>query len=55
MSKISQELIISHNTKSKKILSFKNTFIEMIKKDYKGYINNTKKTRKELFNRTLNI
>jgi hypothetical protein len=55
ISKISQELIISHNEKSKKILSIGGAFNDNTKNDYKEYLNDTQKTRRELFTRTLNI
>jgi hypothetical protein len=55
ISKISQDLNISSNLKSKKILSFAVSFSKMTIKDYKEYLNDTQKTRRELFDRTLNI
>jgi hypothetical protein len=55
VSRVSQDLNILRSTKAKKILSFGKSFTEMTKKDYKGYINITEKTRKELFNKPLHI
>jgi hypothetical protein len=53
--KSSRQLFYFNNNNRKRILSFKDTFRDMTKKDYEKYFNNTQKTRRKLFDRTLNI
>jgi hypothetical protein len=51
MPKSSKDVIVSHNIKSKEILSFGGTFNNMTKDDYDEYLNNAQKTRLKLFDR----
>lgn len=39
----------------KKILSFAGSFADMSEKDYDDFINETQKTRKDLFDRDINL
>ncbi len=43
------------NSNREKILSFARSFEDMSEKDYDDYINETQKTRKDLFDRDVNL